>query len=111
MIFWKRHWLHGLQQKGKQMFNQEHLSQIDKQYLTIQSRNTGHYWYLHCAGYPTEEALVIFHKHRFSHPYHQHGRANTLRQAIRSIQGHDKWLLSEKIQFKLSVKRVDVIIR
>lgn len=58
-----------------------------------------------------EEALVIFHKHRFSHPYHQHGRANTLRQAIRSIQGHDKWLLSEKIQFKLSVKRVDVIIR
>ena len=80
------------------MFNQEHLSQIDKQYfnvimldgkdVTIQSRNTGHYWYLHCAGYPTEEALVIFHKHRFSHPYHQHGRANTLRQAIRSIQGH-----------------------
>ena len=103
------------------MFNQEHLSQIDKQYfnvimldgkdVTIQSRNTGHYWYLHCAGYPTEEALVIFHKHRFSHPHHQHGRANTLRQAIRSIQGHDKWLLSEKIQFKLSVKRVDVIIR
>lgn len=103
------------------MFNQEHLSQIDKQYfnvimldgkdVTIQSRNTGHYWYLHFAGYPTEEALVIFHKHRFSHPYHQHGRANTLRQAIRSIQGHDKWLLSEKIQFKLSVKRVDVIIR
>lgn len=55
MIFWKRHWLHGLQQKGKQMFNQEHLSQIDKQYfnvimldgkdVTIQSRNTGHYWY------------------------------------------------------------------
>lgn len=35
MIFWKRHWLHGLQQKGKQMFNQEHLSQIDKQYFNI----------------------------------------------------------------------------
>lgn len=81
------------------MFNQEHLSQIDKQYfnvimldgkdVTIQSRNTGHYWYLHCAGYPTEEALVIFHKHRFSHPYHQHGTGgghllNTLAAALKS---------------------------
>lgn len=37
------------------------------------------------------ESLVIFHKHRFQHPYHQHGRANTLRQAVKSIQSHDKW--------------------
>ena len=26
-----------------------------------------------------EKAVVIFHKHKYSHPYHQHGRANTLR--------------------------------
>lgn len=26
-------------------------------------------------------------------PYHQHGRANTLRQAVKSIQSHDKWQL------------------
>ena len=25
------------------------------------------------------------------HPYHQHGRSNTLRQAVRSIKRHDKW--------------------
>lgn len=83
------------------MFNQEHLSQIDKKYfnvimldgkdVTIQSRNTGHYWYLHCTEYPQDESLVLFHKHRFQHPYHQHGRANTLKQAVKSIQGHDKW--------------------
>ena len=88
------------------MFDKEHLDKIDRNYfnvimaddwdVTIQSRNTGHYWYLHCAGYPTEEALVIFHKHRFSRPYHQHGRANTLRQAIRSIQGHDEWQMNGK---------------
>lgn len=58
------------------MFEQKSLNKIDGDYfniiiadsqdVTIQSRNTGHYWYLHCAGYPTEEALVIFHKHRFS---------------------------------------------
>ena len=48
------------------MFEQKSLDKIDGDYfniiiadsqdVTIQSRNTGHYWYLHCAGYPTEEA-------------------------------------------------------
>ena len=49
MIFWKRLWLHGLQQKGVQMFNKEHLDKIDRNYfnviiaddrnVTLQSRN------------------------------------------------------------------------
>ena len=86
------------------MFRTENLAKIDRDYfnvivmndmdVTVQSKNTGHYWYLHCAGYPTEEALVIFHKHRYSHPYHQHGRANTLRQAVKSIQRHDKFQMN-----------------
>ena len=85
------------------MFDEESLKKIDSKYfniiladdrdVTIQSRNTGHYWYLHCAGYPTEQALVIFHKHRFQHPYHQHGHAGSLGKAIRSIKNHDKWPL------------------
>lgn len=86
------------------MFQTESIQKLDPAYfniiladdrdVTIQSRNTGHYWYLHCAGYPTEQALVIFHKHRFQHPYHQHGRANTLRQAVKNIQSHDKWQMN-----------------
>lgn len=42
------------------MFEQKSLDRIDGDYfniiiadsqdVTIQSRNTGHYWYLHCAG-------------------------------------------------------------
>ena len=86
------------------MFRTENLAKIDRDYfnvivmndmdVTVQSKNTGHYWYLHCAGYPTEEALVIFHKHRYSHPYHQHGRANTLRQAVKSIQRHDEFQMN-----------------
>ncbi len=81
------------------MFQAESIRKLDPGYfniilasdqdVTIQSKNTGHYWYLHCVGYPSEESLVIFHKHRFQYPYHQHGRANTLRQAVKSIQGHD----------------------
>lgn len=86
------------------MFDSEQLKQVDPAYfniivaddmdVTIQSRNTGHYWYLHCTGYPNEGSCVIFHKHRFSHPYHQHGRGRGLRQAIRSIQNHDRWQMN-----------------
>lgn len=74
------------------MFEQKSLNKIDGDYfniiiadsqdVTIQSRNTGHYWYLHCSGNPTEEALVIFHKHRFKDGYHQHGHARSLRQTV-----------------------------
>lgn len=76
------------------MFEQKSLDKIDGDYfniiiadsqdVTIQSRNTGHYWYLHCSEYPTEEALIIFHKHRFEDGYHKHGHARSLRQAIKS---------------------------
>lgn len=41
--------------------------------------------------YPTEGNCVIFHKHKASHPYHLHGRAGTLPQAVRNIKKHDKW--------------------
>ena len=86
------------------MFEQKSLDRIDGDYfniiiadsqdVTIQSRNTGHYWYLHCSEYPTEEALIIFHKHRFEDGYHQHGHARNLRQAIKSIVKHDDYQLN-----------------
>lgn len=85
------------------MFDTESLAKLDADYfnvivadgrdVTIQSKNTGHYWYLHCTEYPTEEACVIFHKHSYSCPYHQHGRARTLQQALRNIKRHDAWQL------------------
>ncbi len=59
------------------MFEQKSLNKIDGDYfniiiadsqdVTIQSRNTGHYWYLHCAGYPTEEALDILQRKLWSY--------------------------------------------
>ena len=85
------------------MFKAENLAKLDANYfkvivaddrdVTIQSKNTGHYWYLHCTEYPTESACVIFHKHRYSHPYHQHGRSRTLQQALKSIKRHDTFQL------------------
>ena len=86
------------------MFTTEELQEIDAKYfrmivldpydLTIQSKYTGHYWYLHSTGYPSDGSCIIFHKHRYQHPYHQHGRARTLRQAIKSIKDHDVYLIT-----------------
>lgn len=85
------------------VFKEDDLRKLDADYfsiivaddrdVTVKSNNTGHYWYLHCTEYPTEESCIIFHKHKYEHPYHRHGRASTLRQAVKSIQGHDRWQL------------------
>ena len=102
IVLWSRHWLHGLERRMR-MFDEISLKKIDAKYfniilldnkdITLQSRNTGHYWYLHCTEYPEEQSLIIFHKHFFRCPYHQHGKANTLNQAVRSIKEHDKFQL------------------
>lgn len=56
------------------MFDTEQLKSIDSRCFNIitmdeydviiQSRNTGHYWYLHCTGVPGDAACIIFHKHK-----------------------------------------------
>ncbi len=81
------------------MFRAEEIEKLDKSYfniilaenydVTIQSKNTGHIWYIHNPEYPDEGECIIFHKHKASHPYQQHGRARNLRQAVKSIKGHD----------------------
>ncbi len=65
------------------MFSTEDLKVLDPKYfsiiavddydVTIMSRNTGHIWYIHNPEYPGEGTCIIFHKHKASHPYHQHG--------------------------------------
>ena len=55
------------------MFNTEDSKCLDSKYfniiavddydVTIMSRNTGHYWYLHNPEYPEEGTVIIFHKH------------------------------------------------
>ena len=64
------------------MFSSEDLKCLDPEYfsiiiadaydVTVMSRNTGHYWYLHNPEYPEKGTVIIFHKHKASHPYHEH---------------------------------------
>lgn len=86
------------------MFDQKDLASLDPSYfniitadpydVTVISKNTGHVWYIHNPEYPDQGSCIIFHKHNVSHPYHAHGKAKSLRQAVRSIKGHDKWQMN-----------------
>ena len=86
------------------MFDARQLQQVDPAYfnviildpydVTIQSKNTGHYWIIHNSEYPSQGSCVIYHKHRYSHPYHQHGRARSLRSALKQIRQHDDYQLN-----------------
>ncbi len=93
------------------MFRAEEIEKLDKSYfniilaenydVTIQSKNTGHIWYIHNPEYPGEGECIIFHKHRVSQPYHQHGRARSLGQAVRSIMGHDVFQINGRKRGRL----------
>ena len=86
------------------MFDANELASLDSNYftviykdiydVTIKSNNTGHYWSLHSPGYPEPGTVIIFHSHFASCPYHQHGRATSLRQAVKSIKSHDRFQLN-----------------
>lgn len=97
---WRKHWRRGLRKAGgERLFNERDIGMLDKSYfnivltadydVTVQSKNTGHFWRIHNPEHPGAEACVIFHKHRASHPYHLHGRARNLHQAVRNIKKHD----------------------
>jgi len=101
--------MNGMERQG-QMFSKESLAKLDTVYfniivademdVTIQSRNTGHFWYLHNIPHTEGDACIIFHKHKGSHPYHLHGRAGSVNKAIRSIKKHDVWQLNGRLPSK-----------
>lgn len=59
------------------MFSKEELKSLDRKYfaviaadeydVTVMSRNTGHYWYIHNPEYPGKGSCIIFHKHKGHH--------------------------------------------
>ncbi len=86
------------------MFTDEELKNIDSKYfniivldgldVTIQSRNTGHWWYLHSTGTEGRNAVVVFHKWQYRHPFHRQCMASSLRQALKGIRDHDRFQMN-----------------
>lgn len=97
------------------MFNPKEIDAIDSRYFTVimaneydvtlLSNNTRHVWYIHNTEYPENESCIIFHKHKASHPYHNHGKSNSLGKAIQSIQSHDEFQLNGRKSLKISSRK------
>ena len=62
--------------------------------ITLVSNNTHHVWYIHNVELPDRELCIVFHKHKASHPYHNHSWCGTLKKAIKDIKSHDQFQLN-----------------
>ena len=88
------------------MFSQEELKSVDSRYfniitvddydVTIQSRNRGITGTCIAPAFLGMQRVSSSTSTNIAHPYHQHGRGNSLRQAIRSIQSHDRLQMNER---------------
>ena len=97
------------------MFSTKELETIDNRYFTVivaneydvtlLSNNTHHVWYIHNTEYPARESCIIFHKHRVSHPYHNHGKSSSLGKAIRSIKAHDEFQMNGRKPLKIDSRK------
>lgn len=64
--------------------------------ITIQSKNTGHYWHIEHLRYPKFQSYVIYHRHHDIAPYHKQTNAPTLLDALTIIRNHDTYHLQRK---------------
>ena len=84
-----------MESEAMRMFSTEELNSLDRKYfnviavndydVTIMSRNTGHYWYLHNSE---------FHRHNGNMPYHFQRHEKNLRTAVRYIRKHDRFQMN-----------------
>lgn len=97
------------------MFTTTELKSIDQTYfhiinagchsVTLQSKNTGHYWHILHQQYPKFSSCKIQHKHHFANQFHDQGNAPSLQQAIEEIKDHDHFHLHKGCQRRNTSKR------
>ncbi len=87
---WKDH--QELQSISQEYFE---LIRITDKYCEFQSKNTKHYWILLIQELEQKKRPIhIYHKHSLKQPYyHKHWEAYNIKQAIKSIKNHDKYVL------------------
>lgn len=101
------------------MFITKELKNIDRTYfhiihagcysITLQSKNTKHYWHILQQEYPLFTSCKIWHKHKQTAPFHEQGNVPTLKQAMDKIREHDHYHLyvrsAKKKTFRMSAQR------
>ncbi len=68
----------------------------ERNYLEIQSLNTGHFWML-IKNPAADIPYTILHKHRRKHAYHKQCSSKSIDTAIRKIKRHDEYYLKYRV--------------
>lgn len=63
--------------------------------ITIQSKNTGHFWHTEHLQYPTFQSHIIYHRHHNIGAYHKQANTRTLLDALMLIKNHDTYHLQK----------------
>ena len=85
------------------MIDNDDIAAIDTKYfdineqrsysLTLQSRNTGHYWYLLERVYNSNRSFLIYHKHNIKDAYHSQKSGQNISVCCEYIKEHDAFHL------------------
>ena len=83
--------------KEMSMFRDKYFKIIREEgkYVEVMSVNTGHCWIVFKKTYEGGKPITLYHKHTMkTEYYHLHWETYTVESAIKSIKGHDKYILS-----------------
>lgn len=73
--------------------------------VTVQSRNTGHYWHIVPFEYvPGKISCIIYHNHHYGMDYHARGHGGSLQDCLIKIMSHDTYQLRKNEERKLRIR-------
>lgn len=86
------------------LFTIKDIQSIDRNYfnvlqescyaVTLQSKNTKHYWHITHQAYSHFSSCIIEHKHHYSDSYHPHRNQKNLKAAMVAIKSHDDFQIN-----------------
>lgn len=65
--------------------------------ISLQSNNTGHYWFLLVEEFKSFRHFKVSHKHNRDDLFHPHRDAPNLKVALERIQAHDEFQMRGRI--------------
>ncbi len=69
----------------------------EEQFIEVKSKNTKHCWMVFHKRSESAMPITLYHKHNESDKYyHKHYETRNVGQAVRSIKGHDEYVIKNR---------------
>ncbi len=83
-------------EKEKKMFDAGYFNilLINRFAVSVQSKNTGHFWHIIEEEYSTFRHFKLYHKHNRSDEFHRHRDRKNMAAVLEEIKGHDDFQMN-----------------